>query len=47
MARMLDGKVVIVTGGGRGLGRVMALAFAEKGKDAKVHITRGEPTDHE
>ena len=29
----LDGKVAIMTGAGRGLGRVMALALAEAGAD--------------
>jgi len=32
----LDGKVAIVTGGGRGLGRVMAIALAEAGADLVV-----------
>lgn len=39
----LDGKVAIVTGGGRGLGKVMALALAEAGADVVVAArTAGE-----
>ena len=32
----LKKKVVAITGGGRGLGRAMALAFAEQGADIAV-----------
>jgi NAD(P)-dependent dehydrogenase (short-subunit alcohol dehydrogenase family) len=32
----LDGKVALVTGGGRGLGRTMALALAEAGADVAI-----------
>ena len=41
----LDGKVSIVTGGGRGIGRVIALRFATEGAAVVVSGTTKEPLD--
>jgi len=46
----LDGKVSIVTGGGDGLGRVMALALGEAGSDIVIcsrNVEKCEATAHE
>lgn len=44
----LEGKVVLVTGGARGMGRVMALTFAHAGADVAVcDITDAEKTAQE
>ncbi|MEA2497993.1 MAG: hypothetical protein QOH26_398 [Actinomycetota bacterium] len=37
MAKRLDGKVALITGAGRGIGRAIALAFAAEGADLVVN----------
>ena len=41
----LDGKVVIITGGGTGLGKAMALALAREGANVTVAARRIEPLE--
>ncbi len=41
----LDGKVALITGSGRGMGREHALLMAERGADVMVHDVRKEDAD--
>jgi NAD(P)-dependent dehydrogenase (short-subunit alcohol dehydrogenase family) len=41
----LDGRVAIITGGGTGLGRAMALTFAEAGADVVIGARRTGPIE--
>ena len=41
----LDGKVALITGSGRGMGREHALLMAERGADIMVHDVRKEDAD--
>lgn len=45
MGKPLSGKVVVVTGGSRGLGREMVLAFAEAGADVVIASRKLEACD--
>ena len=40
-----DGKVVVITGASKGLGRAMALGFAEAGADVVVSSRKLEPCE--
>jgi enoyl-[acyl-carrier protein] reductase III len=42
-----NGKIVLVTGSGRGIGRAIALHFAEQGANVVVNFVRNEKPAHE
>ena len=43
---LLKGRTILITGGGTGLGRSMALRFAELGANLFLAGRRGEPLNH-
>jgi NAD(P)-dependent dehydrogenase (short-subunit alcohol dehydrogenase family) len=46
MARCVEGKVVVVTGAGAGIGKDFAKAFAAHGAKVIVNGYAGEPGSH-
>jgi len=42
MSKKLENKVALITGAGRGIGRAIALKYAEEGADLFLNATRME-----
>ena len=44
---ILQGKVALITGSSRGIGRAIAIAFAREGADIVVNYLRSEQSAHD